>query len=230
MRINSQNVAPRTYKVQNVAAPDLSVAKNLPNLTAINNTAIIVQPQPKPASNPLGEAIGAALSALSPFNLIKAVFDAIGSLFKKDPELAKPSDTPLPKPVVQRPALDAPNRRRLENAFREMDEDGNGRLEGDELTSNSLLTFDPVKDEGITQSEFVDEVAGMEGSETLTAAALRETSLKGAIFKMMTEVWGTDGYCNHTSFMWWKGQLKTVNGDMDRLRVLMENYKKSIEH
>jgi hypothetical protein len=206
------------------------VAKNLPNLTAINNTALIVQPQPKPESNSFGDVMIAALDALSPFRLIKSVIEAIGSLFKKEPELAKPSDTPLPKPVVQRATLDAPNRRRLENVFQEMDEDGNGRLEGDELTSNSLLTFDPVTDEGITQSEFVDEVAGMGGSETLTAAAIREASLKGAIFKMMTEVWGTEGYCNHTSFMWWKGQLKTVNGDMDRLRVLMENYKKSIEH
>ena len=46
---------------------------------------------------------------------------------------------------------------------------------------------------------------------------------------LMAEVWGTAALFNESSYAWWKGQLKLVNGDYDRLQEVMVAYKKSIE-
>ncbi|MNS22328.1 hypothetical protein D3C72_541130 [compost metagenome] len=54
-------------------------------------------------------------------------------------------------------------------------------------------------------------------------------SHRDRIFDMMGEVWGTKAICNDSSYRWWLGQLKLVNGDYDRLRVVMTDYAKSIE-
>jgi hypothetical protein len=49
------------------------------------------------------------------------------------------------------------------------------------------------------------------------------------IYDLMGEVWGTKAICNDSSYRWWLGQLKLVNGDYDRLRQVMTDYAKSIE-
>lgn len=243
MQINRSTAAarPAAYKVQNLADPAPAQSATAP---AAQPTA--VSPEAKAQAAAVGGtmfwggAVAAAVGALlcPPVALAGLAIGAVGGFGwlvnqnGKQPELAKPADTPAPKPVAAEAAkqpLDGPGRRRLERIFDELDEDKNGRLEGDELNDNTLLGFVPETDEGMTRADFVAEASQMDGIGDLRLADVKAASLKTAIFTLMTEVWGTDAYCNDTSFAWWKGQLKTVNGDMDRLRGVMEDYKKGID-
>lgn len=238
MQINRSNatVARPTYKVQNVPGPDLMDTKNLPLKAA---PALPTASPAAPSNGPdLGGLVGGylkqvALAVVSPplaiANLVGTAVTSLLGFFSKQPE-QQAAPAPQPAAAPEKPAVSAGDRRRLQAAFKELDEDGNGKLEGDELKNNTLLSFDGDADEGMTASEFVDEVSAMDGQADITASAVKDASLKGRIFKLMTEVWGTDAYCNDTSYKWWKGQLKTVNGDLDRLRTVMEDYKKGIGH
>ncbi|MFN3429517.1 MAG: hypothetical protein ACK46X_06160 [Candidatus Sericytochromatia bacterium] len=71
------------------------------------------------------------------------------------------------------------------------------------------------------------------GTAAARATAVPEPAkpacLRDRIFDLMTEVWGTDAYCNDTSYRWWVGQLKLAGGDFERLRQVMTDYAKSIE-
>lgn len=61
------------------------------------------------------------------------------------------------------------------------------------------------------------------------AAAAASDDSRERIAGLMNEVWGTKALFNEASYAWWKGQLKLVNGDYDRLEEVMRAYKKSIE-
>jgi hypothetical protein len=256
MRINNQtNAAPRTaYKVQNAPAFELKLpAEQLPKgqLSVARDTFAsqelrvpkeLVNPQigakaeAQASAQPNGwqNLLEVVSAATNPLGLLGYVAGkALGALLfgaKQEASAPAPAAKAPQAPASQAPAPTPGDRRRLEGAFRELDEDGNGRLEGDELADNGgLLAFDRTSDAGMTMGEFVNEVAPLEGSSAISADAIRAQSVKGKIFALMTDVWGTDAYCNETSYKWWKGQLKLVGGDYEKLREKMADYKKSIE-
>jgi hypothetical protein len=233
MQVNkTTNTASKaTYKTLNVADKELMVPPKMP--------VVVFNPMP-PTQVPAPAAPGpnlleVALTALNPLGAFgMQIGKWVGDwLAPKPPAPAPPVSTTVvvapPAAPPQAPSLSAGDRRRFENAYRELDEDRNGRLEGDELTSNGLMAFDPDTDAGMTMSDFVDEASKLEGADGISAASLRRASLKSRIFDLMTEVWGHDRFCNDTSYAWWKGQLKLAGGDFDKLRDTMTAYKKSIE-
>jgi hypothetical protein len=172
----------------------------------------------------IGEAIGQAVAGF-----IAGVFNFFGGLMKgPEPQPA------LPAPATVAPTTEQPSeadRARLGQVFDTLDENGDGRLTGPELTQNALFKFDSVTDAGKTREQFIEEAFKLEreGGVTLTVDAVRANSPRSRIAELMNEVWDTSALFNETSFAWWKGILKEEKGDYDRLRERMVSYKQDID-
>jgi hypothetical protein len=173
------------------------------------------------AAGAIGEAIGQAVAGF-----IAGVFNFFGGLMKgPEPQPA------LPAAVTVTVLPNEADRARLGQVFDTLDENGDGRLAGAELTQNALFSFDPVTDGGKTRDQFIDEAFKLERESgvTLTADDARAASPRGRIADLMNQVWGTSALFNESSFTWWKGILKEEKGDYDRLRERMVTYKQDVD-
>lgn len=173
------------------------------------------------AAGTLGGAVGQAAAGF-----VAGVVGWFGSMMKgPEPQPA------LSAPVSMKRLPDAAATERLGQVFDELDEDRDGRLTGGELTQNTLFAFNPACESGKTRAQFIEEAFALECRDgvTLSPEEARACSPRGRIAALMQEVWGTPELFNETSFKWWKGQLKLVNGNYDRLQEKMVDYKKSIE-
>jgi hypothetical protein len=175
------------------------------------------------AAGAIGEAIGQAVAGF-----IAGVVNFFGGLMKgPEPQPALPAPATVTVTVLPSEA----DRARLGQVFDTLDENGDGRLAGAELTQNALFTFDPVMDAGKTREQFIEEAFKLERESgvTLTADDARANSPRGRIASLMNEVWGTSALFNESSFAWWKGILKEEKGDYGRLRERMVSYKQDVD-